>query len=339
MPHRGPRPHLKLRNGDDMVIALFALSLAMIVGGLFSMIFGWDIVLVERGWTMVIAGSIMAASGALLLGVASILSRLTSIRAELTRLSAHVGGEPSAAIASRRLSEDTSDTVNPPFEIRKTADPQPDLPFLAPLPEIDRDPVPSPAFEGDRFAQDHPASLAAEPHRGMSDRGLSDRDPPDDLAQMKLPDFLLERNRGTSDESEIRDIRTRKDDFGDYEPGPFPSEPPAPVAEPVASAAAPAEPHPIDPLGPAVEHAPQDVDDVTAKPADALEGEPGTTEAAAPQQPAAIIGTYNSGDNHYVMYSDGSIEAETPQGNFRFGSLDELKEFIASGGEDAPRAP
>ncbi len=35
------------------------------------------------------------------------------------------------------------------------------------------------------------------------------------------------------------------------------------------------------------------------------------------------------------MFSDGSIEAETPNGRFRFASLDELKEFIAAGGEEA----
>jgi hypothetical protein len=49
--------------------------------------------------------------------------------------------------------------------------------------------------------------------------------------------------------------------------------------------------------------------------------------------PATVIGTYNSGDNKYVMFSDGSIEAQTPSGVFRFQSLDELKEFIAAGGE------
>ena len=52
----------------------------------------------------------------------------------------------------------------------------------------------------------------------------------------------------------------------------------------------------------------------------------------------AVIGTYNSGDNKYVMFSDGSIEAETPQGFFRFASLDELKEFIAAGGEGGSAA-
>jgi hypothetical protein len=51
-----------------------------------------------------------------------------------------------------------------------------------------------------------------------------------------------------------------------------------------------------------------------------------------------VVGTYNSGNNHYVMYSDGSIEAETPEGKFRFESLDELKEFIASGGEGGARS-
>jgi len=49
-----------------------------------------------------------------------------------------------------------------------------------------------------------------------------------------------------------------------------------------------------------------------------------------------VVGTYNSGDNKYVMFSDGSIEAQTPSGVFRFKSLDELKEFIAAGGEGSP---
>ncbi len=56
-------------------------------------------------------------------------------------------------------------------------------------------------------------------------------------------------------------------------------------------------------------------------------------EAVASKEPPTIVGTYNSGGNRYVMYSDGSIAADTPKGDFRFGSLDELKQFIAAGGE------
>jgi hypothetical protein len=53
-----------------------------------------------------------------------------------------------------------------------------------------------------------------------------------------------------------------------------------------------------------------------------------------PEPEIQVVGTYASGGNHYTMYSNGSIEAETPTGRYTFGSLDELKGFIASGGED-----
>ncbi len=33
------------------------------------------------------------------------------------------------------------------------------------------------------------------------------------------------------------------------------------------------------------------------------------------------------------MYADGSIDAKTPEGDYHFASLDELKTFIAEGGE------
>lgn len=66
--------------------------------------------------------------------------------------------------------------------------------------------------------------------------------------------------------------------------------------------------------------------------------EPDTAASDAPAEPASppmIVGRYASGGNSYSMFSDGSIEAETPNGRFRFNSLEELKEFIASGGESA----
>jgi hypothetical protein len=74
------------------------------------------------------------------------------------------------------------------------------------------------------------------------------------------------------------------------------------------------------------------------EPVDEPEPGPGREpDETAPNEPApAVIGTYNSGDNRYIMFSDGSIEAETPEGVFRFNSLDELKEFIAAGGEGGP---
>ncbi len=72
-------------------------------------------------------------------------------------------------------------------------------------------------------------------------------------------------------------------------------------------------------------------------------GPPRDVREAAPKEPAAgpeptIVGTYSLSGNTYVMYSDGSIRAETPTGLYRFDSLDELKAFIAAGGESVPPA-
>ena len=83
-----------------MIIALFALAVAMIVGGLLAAVLGWDIVLVERGWTMVLSGSIMAASGALLLGITAAVSKLVDIQSELMRLHAGLSENPDEPVAA-----------------------------------------------------------------------------------------------------------------------------------------------------------------------------------------------------------------------------------------------
>jgi hypothetical protein len=46
-----------------------------------------------------------------------------------------------------------------------------------------------------------------------------------------------------------------------------------------------------------------------------------------------VVRTYTAGDNSYVIFSDGSIEADTPDGHFRFSSIDEMKAFVAGGGK------
>ncbi len=44
--------------------------------------------------------------------------------------------------------------------------------------------------------------------------------------------------------------------------------------------------------------------------------------------PDAIVGTYQAGGCSYVMFADGSIRAQTPSGEHRFGSMDEFKAFM-----------
>src|SRR5215212_3781758 len=85
--------------GWDMVLALYVLAGVMAAGGLASIYSGSDIIVMERGWTMVIAGSVMAASGAVLAGIATAVARLQVLQGEFTRLSERLARpqEPSFA--------------------------------------------------------------------------------------------------------------------------------------------------------------------------------------------------------------------------------------------------
>ena len=56
-----------------------------------------------------------------------------------------------------------------------------------------------------------------------------------------------------------------------------------------------------------------------------------TAEEAAAEEPAPaeVIGHYEAHGAHYTMYADGSIDADTTHGVYRFASMEELKQFIA----------
>ena len=56
--------------------------------------------------------------------------------------------------------------------------------------------------------------------------------------------------------------------------------------------------------------------------------EPGSAPESAPQ-PATILKSGVINGMAYTLYTDGSIEAELPQGTLRFGSLDELRDYLA----------
>ena len=57
------------------------------------------------------------------------------------------------------------------------------------------------------------------------------------------------------------------------------------------------------------------------------------TPAAPEARPASdegIVGAYQVGDAHFTIYADGSIRARTPDGEYSFASMDELKVYLAS---------
>ena len=86
---------------------------------------------------------------------------------------------------------------------------------------------------------------------------------------------------------------------------------------PAREPAAPAEPSALN------EPAPEPLAEAAAEP---------TAEPAASASTPAILGQYEANGARYTMYVDGSIDAETAHGVYRFASMEELKRFIEHSG-------
>jgi hypothetical protein len=279
-----------------MVVALLVLSLAMMAGGLFAMILGWDIVLLERGWAMVIAGSVSASGGAILLGLVAVLGRLGRMESDLEILRERARGA----------------------EL-----PLPPSPVVDPVALAASGLLVGGATEKER--SDERADAEPLPHSSVEPQDRSGGEPPAPAAH------------GTADEGR----RPEGPPAGIGRQGRFPAPPPVGPPEPRSAAPEDLFENGLPRRGGAsAGETPESAGPEWAR--GTPESEPPKPDWAtdkadeAPPSPAGrptVIGTYNSGGNRYVMFSDGSIEAETPDGTFRFGSLDELKEFIASGGE------
>jgi len=116
--------------------------------------------------------------------------------------------------------------------------------------------------------------------------------------------------------------------------------PPEPiVAEPVAPVVAP---EPAPPAArPAPEVAPTETAQAEAAPEE--EDEPVNENRAGhlpslheveetlahPEPPPKLVGRYSAGGAHYMIFADGTIEAETDEGQFKFSSMSEFKAYIA----------
>ena len=47
-----------------------------------------------------------------------------------------------------------------------------------------------------------------------------------------------------------------------------------------------------------------------------------------PEAPPSMIGSYSSAGANYKIFADGSIEAETSEGTFKFASMSEFKRHL-----------
>ena len=53
------------------------------------------------------------------------------------------------------------------------------------------------------------------------------------------------------------------------------------------------------------------------------------TVLETPETPPSMIGSYSSAGANYKIFADGSIEAETQDGTFKFASMGDFKHFLA----------
>jgi hypothetical protein len=48
-----------------------------------------------------------------------------------------------------------------------------------------------------------------------------------------------------------------------------------------------------------------------------------------PETPPSLVGRYSAGGANYMIFNDGSIEAETAEGTYKFPSMADFKQFLA----------
>lgn len=283
-----------------MVVALLALSLVMILGGVAAVVQGFPYVRLESGLAMVIGGSTAASAGVILLGLSAVVDRLRRVQRAVIRLREEgFRQQGQGALLS---------PVPPPVEAAPWLGHPSDPVLSAPPVEAPSAGAPAGAagLAGLSLGAIRPGGRGTEPVFEDPAPVVEDRKEAEPL----LPDLLPEAPSRREDE-----------DLFAAEPASSTPEPRLPLAEGLGLRPA---------LDLPVESPPAPEPVAAAEPAKAEKHE----ETPAPEPERHAVGSYASGANTYVMFSDGSIEADTPRGRFTFGSLDELKTFVNAGGEE-----
>jgi hypothetical protein len=277
--------------------ALLLFGIVLALAGAYAIYSGYSIIEVERGWASVIAGATALTGGAILVALAWILRSLDRLSAALE------AGEISRAGAI------------PPQELAEFADlPVAPATGRRPGPAEIAEPLPEPAVP--------PAIPVAAP-RVPQPAASAAEIPSLSRASSAFVTAAAKATNATRTEPSISDLWRR---VGVNLEGAKSAKPErgAPASQPPRSAAPNGDEEPADWLDQAL-----DKYDAAIAP-DSL----GTGEDMSPfaptSPPAEVVGRYEAEGTAYVMYADGSIEAQTQEGVLRFRSMAELKAFFHS---------
>lgn len=276
-----------------MAYVLLAVGALMSLAGAVAAINGYSIIQVEQGWSSVIAGATLFAGGIVTIGLALVTRALTQLQAALPR------GAAEAPVAT----DLREPAFIPPLTEPAKAEPAPVETYVPPLTEAPEAVAATTveaytahhltAHETFATAPDVPEPARAPTLPAASSPSLSD----DwfDRAFAELDEAVPEGTPGLRGRSEPKPAT------------------PSPLSRRREPAPEPARESVREPAYAAAEAAP-----------------PAAPEAAEPAPSSAIIGRYEADETSYIMYADGSIEAQTHSGVYRFASMAELKAFIES---------
>ena len=291
----------------------------MALFGVMAVITGYPIIQVERGWATFIAGSSLMAGGLVTIALGFVLRAMVDLKNALSGKSlsgvarpveppiaaadilshpikpALVGASmvavPAAALAIEEKSE-PSDTSHSASE----AAPLPDWIDQAPVSPIT---IPEPELPAAHQVPVEPDGFRSPPIDDWLDRAFADiAHHPEPLATPRAEPAL------------IADGDTMYVDQSRHTEKAVAAEPAFPATKPGVVT--------LESHDAATEH---------QKPAAET---PAASPALHPETEAAVIGRYEADGTFYTMYADGSIEAQSDAGLYRFASMAELKAFIES---------
>lgn len=275
-----------------MMFAMLVVGVGLVLAGLLAIGFGIPIKEFSTGNTLIIAGVMGVCSGAIMLA-------LWTVVRELKKIARRIGG------ATAESRESTVRPVLPAGAIREPAPGEGALSFnQPPLPPAGSPApsVPPPPWQDEAVLRDHP----------MPEPELADPVPPPPPKPKRNLLFSStsrkERERAQTRAGEAMPDLLSSDLRINAPAGP--AEPPPPSFEdswPKPERARPSEiPSPRRPLRPPV----------------------GETPSRNEDQSVTVLKSGVVDGMAYSLYSDGSIEAELPEGTMRFGSIDELRTHL-----------
>ena len=305
-----------------MVFFLYAVSGLLVLGGFGLALYGADNIRTDSGAVFAATGISAAAAGLLLLATTRVLTELRKIRVALEDGLAR--GIPVAGAVA-----EAAPAVAPPVP---PASSRPVLDMDDAQRELDLAPptgamaASAAATAGAAVAGGLAGQLLQQTRRRDEDDAVparsqeSSRDTFGAAVERRIEeddDLLREPDTGSAKAEAEGGPRT-----GDTQEGAFADLLDDEMADGVADVAARDAESTLPPVP-------------VAPPLDEQEPEP----MPAPPAERTLAATYASGENTYFMYSDGTIEAETPIGRFRFGSMDELRVFVETGQGGIPLSP